>query len=106
MTKGIQTIFNYFALFVSGLASGVAIGLLTAPKSGKELREDLTNKSEELKKISKDKLEELEDVGKSHVGRIANAIRNTADRIGTRLDEFAGNNGNSKKHWNKEKVMR
>lgn len=34
---------------VIGAAAGVALGILTAPKSGKETREDLKRKAEEAK---------------------------------------------------------
>ena len=100
MIRVIENIFKYTTFFVSGLISGVAIGLLTAPKSGKELRKDLINRSWEVKKVAEDKIEEFEDVSRAQAGKIAYAIRNTADTLSTNLDKLARNNG----HHHKERA--
>ncbi|MBI2995775.1 MAG: YtxH domain-containing protein [Candidatus Melainabacteria bacterium] len=70
-----------FGMF-SGLVSGLIIGLLIAPKAGKEMREDLVNKSRELKEITKDKLS-----GKA--SQVATTIQERASKISSRLDELS-----------------
>jgi gas vesicle protein len=47
-------------LLMGGLA-GAAIGILTAPKSGDKLREDLVEASDELYRRAKYEIEELSD---------------------------------------------
>ena len=91
MLKVLENVCKYTALFVSGLISGVVIGLITAPKPGQELREDIINKSREWQSVAKDKLEGVQEQAKTHTTKVANAIRNTADKISTKLDEFAKN---------------
>ena len=91
MSKGLESIFKAAAFFISGLVSGVAVGLLAAPKSGKELREDITHKSWELQRATKDNLEELQNIGMSNAIKAAHAIRNTADNLSSKLDELSRN---------------
>lgn len=40
---------NGNAKFLLGAAAGIAVGLLLAPRKGKELREDITGKADKLK---------------------------------------------------------
>jgi gas vesicle protein len=47
------------ALF-TGIAMGVVLGIMFAPKSGKETRKDISEKIDD----AKDKIEELKDEGK------------------------------------------
>ena len=44
-----------FLTFVFGLFFGVIIGVLIAPKSGKELRVELSEKGDDTKKTSKNR---------------------------------------------------
>ena len=92
MSKGIEKIFKYGAFFISGLISGIAVGLLSAPKSGKELREEIANKSLQWQNTAKNKIEEIEDISKSQADRIAHALRNTADKIGSKFNGLAKKN--------------
>ena len=66
-----------FGLF-SGVVSGIVFGLLVAPKPGKEMREDLINKSKELKVY-----------GKEQAVKAAGTIQEKANRISTKLDELS-----------------
>jgi len=50
------------ALFI-GLAIGVVLGILFAPKSGKETRNELTEKSEKLMEMGKENVSDV--VGKA-----------------------------------------
>lgn len=49
-----------FLALVVGLAAGYAAGILTAPKSGAETREDLKQAADKFKKEANDKLSELQ----------------------------------------------
>ena len=75
--------------FAFGFVSGFVLGLLFAPKSGRELRGDLLNKSKEFKKITMDKLEEIQQISKSNTFRIPANIQVRANKISSKLDELA-----------------
>jgi gas vesicle protein len=67
---------------LSGMVAGVAIGLLTAPASGKETRESLAKQADKLKrKISKlrgraeDEMEELEEVFAHEIAGLKDDVR-------------------------------
>ncbi len=77
-----------FGLF-SGVVSGIVVGLLVAPKTGKEMREDLLIKSKELKDLTKDKISELKVYGKDQAVKVAGTIQEKAGRISTKLDELS-----------------
>ena len=77
-----------FGLF-SGVVSGIVVGLLVAPKPGKEMREDLANRSRELKDITKGKISELKVYGKDQAVKVAGTIQEKASRISTKLDELS-----------------
>ncbi len=50
-------------LFIGGLL-GIALGILFAPKSGKETRDDLTRKTNDLLAKAKDEYEKIAEKGK------------------------------------------
>lgn len=81
-------IFKYAALFVSGLVSGIVVGLATAPKSGKELREDIVHKSEEWQDMTKDKLANLQESSKVKTTKVIEAIKNNAGKISSKISTF------------------
>ena len=85
MSKGWEKIFKYGAMFISGLISGVALGMATAPKSGKELREDIVNKSHEWENQTKEKIEDLQEASKEQAHRVADSIRNSARKINSKI---------------------
>lgn len=70
--------------FLGGAAVGAAVALLVAPTSGKELRANIAQKGEELKKQIELKLKE-KGISRENwdalIGKIAD-----------RLDEYASNN--------------
>mgnify|MGYP003524670408 CR=1 FL=1 len=67
---------------LSGMVAGVAIGLLTAPASGKETRENLAKQADKLKrKMNKlrgraeDEMEELEEVFAHEIAGLKDDVR-------------------------------
>jgi gas vesicle protein len=67
---------------LSGMVAGVAIGLLTAPASGKETRENLAKQADKLKrKMSKlrskaeDEMEGLEEVFAQEIDGLKDDVR-------------------------------
>ncbi len=63
---------------VIGAAVGVAAGLLTAPKSGKETREDIKNKAGDVKSQASKKRDELlfkaEEIGDDVRTKVIEAV--------------------------------
>ena len=78
-----------FFQFVLGMISGLALGLLLAPKPGKEVREGLASKSKELKKLTRDRLEEFQQISQGKVIEMAGNIQTKANKISSKLDELA-----------------
>ena len=69
------------ALF-TGLAIGVIIGILVAPKSGKETRDDLMDKGERLMEMGKEsvsdvveKTKDLAESGKQKIEKLKAAVK-------------------------------
>lgn len=64
---------NYFSGILTtlliGLSAGFVLGILFAPKSGKETRKEIKDKSEELVKKSKDSLDEIAGKTKDYVDK-------------------------------------
>ena len=89
MSKEEGSFFKFVFGMFSGLVSGLVLGLLFAPKPGKETRDDLINKSKELKEFTKDKLEEFQELSKGKAVEMAGGIQTRANKIGSKLDELA-----------------
>ena len=73
MLKQIKDIIKLVTVFTSGLFLGMIAGLLTAPKSGKELRKDIADGTLKLKELTKDKIEDLEDAGVNQARKFGHA---------------------------------
>jgi gas vesicle protein len=54
---------------IIGAAAGIIAGLLTAPKSGKETRQDIKNHAEEMKRTGTEKLDHIEEEVKRTVDK-------------------------------------
>ena len=78
-----------FFQFILGIISGLALGLLLAPKPGKDMRENLTSKSKKLKEFTKDKIEEFQQISKGKAVEMAGNIQTRANKISSKLDELA-----------------
>ena len=89
MSKEEGSIFKFAFGMFSGLISGLVLGFLAAPKPGKEMREDLATKSNELKEFTKGRLEEFQQISRGKAVEMAGNIQTKASKISSKLDELA-----------------
>jgi gas vesicle protein len=80
---------------IIGAVAGVVTGLLTAPKSGKETREDIKNKAGEIKGSAERKLKEahkelgkLSDEAKLKAKELQGKAKEEAEELGKKADEL------------------
>ncbi|MDB5168327.1 MAG: exported protein of unknown function [Candidatus Saccharibacteria bacterium] len=66
-------------------AAGFAAGILLAPKSGKETRQDFRNKAFEAKKYAEDKADLAKDIGAEGFA----TVKSSAKHAGEEASEFA-----------------
>ncbi len=71
-TRNVGLLIAGFAL---GAITGTILGLLFAPKSGKELREELKEKSGEYYGLAREKLKEAFDTGKEKLTETAEKVK-------------------------------
>ncbi len=74
---------NYFLL---GLGIGSVVGILFAPKSGKETREYLEKKTKEGNELARKKAQELRERAEETVERGKEMIADTNQQIATAID--------------------
>jgi len=86
---------NGFAWFLAGLGVGALVGVLYAPKSGREMREDLANcareGTESLRNRTRQAAEEvssLVDRGREQVGDYVERGRGAVDRGRAQWEDF------------------
>lgn len=77
MNKGIN--------IIAGAAAGFIAGMLLAPKSGKETRQDIKNKAHKAKKAADEKAEHMKGAVKEGM----TTFRNSAKDAGEELNDFA-----------------
>ena len=88
-----------------GIAAGAIVGLLTAPKSGKETRADLANKANELKDAATQKATDVKqaaqdgfdataDIATKHAGNISDFAKDEAREL---KDDIANLRKNTQK---------
>jgi gas vesicle protein len=63
-----------FLMLVAGIAAGAALGILFAPKSGKDTRADLMHKGEDLVKRLKDLVSEAEEKVTEKAGQVKDKV--------------------------------
>ena len=83
------------AWFLAGLGVGALVGILYAPKSGKETREDIAQGAREgteyLRARSREAAEQVSDLvdkGKAQVSEYVDRSREVVDRGRTQWEEF------------------
>ena len=92
---------RFFEGLLLGGALGYLFGILSAPKSGADLRKQLANSSEDLYKQASDQLTDLKDKTNQAVQDLQSksgeaikkasaSVRETKENLVTRLDELAG----------------
>jgi gas vesicle protein len=88
MTRNINSVKSFLIGFLAGGTIGAIVALLTAPKSGKELRGDIKQKSEEYydeaeKYLAdaKNKASELINEGKKKYSMIINSAKSKSEDI-------------------------
>lgn len=67
MPKSISNIAKKAGVIASAIGAGVVAGLMLAPKSGKETREDIKNKATETKESIEAKAKQLKDKAKEKI---------------------------------------
>lgn len=86
---------------VVGAIGGFVTGILVAPKSGKETREDIKNGADRAKDISLEKAEELKEKtsqvasdvaekAKGVVGDVGDRAKNVAEDVTSKAEEVKG----------------
>jgi len=86
---------------VVGSIVGYVVGVLTAPKSGADLRKDLADSSEDFYKQASDSLSDLSDItgqafhdiqqkGEAVIKRASASVQGTRAQLASKLDEIAG----------------
>ena len=63
---------------IAGSAVGIVTGMLIAPKSGKELREDIADKTKEGIDTAKDKIGDAKDTA---IDKAKSAANKTSDKL-------------------------
>jgi len=69
-----------FGPFIWGLAIGGALGLLFAPMSGRELREEVASRGRRFKDTAMEKADELEEM-------VADGFHRARERVEDRIDD-------------------
>jgi gas vesicle protein len=72
--------------FLAGLGIGIGLGILFAPMSGEETRENLTQRASDLADSARD----LANQGRDKVRTTVSAIRGQADRFAGSVQEATG----------------
>jgi gas vesicle protein len=82
-------------LFIGGLI-GMALGILFAPKSGKETREDLSRKANEMLAKAKEEYEKAAEKSKlayeaslMHLKNFDDSVKGKAEEMGNKVSELA-----------------
>jgi len=78
---------DMFKGFVFGSLVGLAVGVLFAPKSGRDIREGLMSDSDDLMGKAKEELDKIKD----ELGELRDKITDTIDRSKTVFDQADSN---------------
>jgi gas vesicle protein len=72
--------------FFAGLGIGIGLGILFAPLSGEETRNNLQRRAEDLAGSARD----MADQGRERVRSAVSAIRGRAEEMGRQMQEATG----------------
>jgi len=72
--------------FILGALTGTALGLFFAPKSGRELREEVKEKGGEYYGLAKEKLAEAYEAGKQKGAELKEKVTATAAKVKDSVD--------------------
>jgi hypothetical protein len=61
-----SSIFSAISLFVAGVVAGAAVGLIYAPRSGQQMREDLASRAAALRERLEDKVQSATKKGERY----------------------------------------
>ncbi len=75
-----------FSYFLIGLGIGAMIGILFAPRSGKETREYLAERAEEGRDALLRKSRDLRDEAEEYVDRAKDVVRKQKDQISSAIE--------------------
>ncbi len=75
-----------FSYFLVGLGIGAMIGILFAPRSGKETREYLTERAEEGKDALLRKSRDLREQADEYMDRAKDVVRKQKDQISSAIE--------------------
>ena len=83
---------------IGAAAAGVVAGILVAPKSGKETREDLRKKAEEMGKTAQKRADQAKLAAKDSAESINQGAHKVSDAA---VETARGVKGNVEKHFTK-----
>jgi gas vesicle protein len=102
MLSNLETIIKYskyFIVFFSGIVTGGILGIILAPKSGKETRDDLIKQSNEITDLTKKELAKIHELGYTRIERISKSLNKKKEELAHSSSQFLGTktaNGKSK----------
>jgi gas vesicle protein len=71
---------GFLAGALSGLAVGLGLGLLLAPKSGAELRRDISQSAEDLKRAANESYQQVSGKVRDSYQQVSGTVRDTVER--------------------------
>jgi hypothetical protein len=88
-----DTILPAMGIFGAGILVGAGLGMLFAPKPGRELREDLRRNAGDLGENIKNRAEDLRQKLPDSVGGMIQNVQNRVTGGGNDQEQLAGNTG-------------
>ena len=75
--------------FFAGLGAGAALGMLVAPKSGSELRDDIQDFAHDSFEQGRERLQPVIDQAREHVEPVMDDVRGRIDNLTTQASSVA-----------------
>lgn len=80
---------TYLAGVLTGLIGGLAIGLLFAPRSGKDLRDQISESIDDQTDAAKEQWKKAKSQAKDAVNTLKDDVSTIADKAGDEADQLA-----------------